>query len=88
MTHLERRRQAVRAELVHNAVPGILRDSHSSPRVAVGQVPQQPESMLLTYRYWFLFLGLRLFFLMSLIICQSMSMAFVFASPGQPQQKK
>ena len=28
------RRQAVRAELVHNAAPGILRDSHSPPCVA------------------------------------------------------
>ena len=36
------RRQAVRAELVGNAVPGILRDSHSPPCVAVGQVLQQP----------------------------------------------
>ena len=68
MIHLGLRRQAVRAELVHNAAPGILRDSHSSPCVAVGQVPQQPRPILLTYRYWFLFLGLRIVsFLMPLI---------------------
>ena len=41
-------RQAVRAKLVHNAAPGILRDSHSPPCVAVGQVPQQPGAILLT----------------------------------------
>ena len=41
--HLGRRRKAVRAELVHNAALGILRDSHSLPYVAVGQVPQQPD---------------------------------------------
>ena len=58
--HLGRRRQAVSAELVHNAAPGILRDRHSPPCVAVGQVPQQPGPILLTYRYWFLFLGLRI----------------------------
>ena len=40
MIHLGRRRQAVRAELVQNAAPEILRDSHSPPCVAVGQVPQ------------------------------------------------
>ena len=40
--HLGRRRQSVCAELVHNVAPGILRDSHSPPCVAVGQVPQQP----------------------------------------------
>ena len=58
--HLGRRRQAVHAELVHNA------DSHSTPCVAVGQ---EPGPILLTYRYWFLFLGLRLdSFLMSLIV--------------------
>ena len=60
MIHLGRRRQVVGAELVHDAAPGILRDSHSLPCVAVEQVPQQPGSILLTYRYWFLFLGLRL----------------------------
>ena len=43
--HLGRRRQAVRAEQVHNAAPGILRDSHSPPCVAVGQ----PGTILLTY---------------------------------------
>ena len=60
-------RQAVRAELVHNAAPGILRDSHSPPCVAAGQVPQQPRPILLTYRDWFQFPGLRLVsFLMSL----------------------
>ena len=58
--HLLRRHQAVRAELVHNAGPGILRDSHSPPCVAVGQVPQQPGPILLICRCWFLFLGLRL----------------------------
>ena len=58
--HVGRRCQAVREELVHNAAPGILRDSHSPPFVAVGQVPQQPGPILLTYRYWFLFLGLRI----------------------------
>ena len=42
MIHLGRRRQAVHVELVHNAAPGILRDSNSLPCVAVGQVPQQP----------------------------------------------
>ena len=67
--HLERRRQTIRAKMVHNAAPGILRDSHSPHCVAVGQVFEQPESILLTYRYWFLFLGLRLFcFLMPLIL--------------------
>ena len=66
---LGRQRKVVRAELVHNAAPGILRDSHSPPCVAVEQVPQQPGPILLTYRYWFLFLGLRLAsFLMSLIV--------------------
>ena len=66
--HLGRWCQAVRAELVHNAAPGILRDSHSPPCVAVGQVPQQPWPILLTYRYWFLFLGFRLVsFLLPLI---------------------
>ena len=30
------------------------------PCVAVGQVPQQPGPILLTYRYWFLFPGLQL----------------------------
>ena len=55
--HFGRRSQAVRAELVHNAAPGIL-----PPCVAVGQVPQQPGPILLTYRYWFLFLGLWLGF--------------------------
>ena len=69
--HLGRRRQAVRVELVHNATRGILRDSHSHPCVAVGQVPQQPGLILLTYRYWFLFLGFRLdSFLMPLINTQ------------------
>ena len=34
--HLGRRHQAVRAELVDNAAPGILRESHSPPSVAVG----------------------------------------------------
>ena len=58
--YLRQRRQAVHADLVHNAAPGILRDSHSPPCVAVGQVPQQPGPILLTYRYWFLFLGLQL----------------------------
>ena len=77
--HLGRRRQAVRAELVHNAAPGILRDRHSPPCVAVGQVPQQPGPVLLTYRYWFLFLGLRLVsFLMSLIL---------FIYKGRPRSK-
>ena len=38
-----------------------MQDSHSQPCVTVGQVPQQPRPILLTYRYWFLFLGLRLF---------------------------
>ena len=38
--HLGKRRQAVRAELAHNAVPGNLRDNHSPPCVAMGQVPQ------------------------------------------------
>ena len=66
--HLGRRCQAVRADLVHILAPGILRDSHPPPCVAVGQVPQQPGSILLTCRCWFLFLGLRLVsFLMSLI---------------------
>ena len=66
--HLGRRLQSVRAELVHNAALGILRDSHSPPCVAVGQVPQQPGPILLTYRYLFLLLGLRLVsFLMPLI---------------------
>ena len=51
--HLGRRRQAVRAELVHNAALGILRDNHSPPYVIVGQVPQQPGPILL-------FVGLRL----------------------------
>ena len=37
--HFGRPSQAVRAELVQNAVPGILRDSHSPPCVALGQVP-------------------------------------------------
>ena len=50
--------QVVRAELVHNAALEILRDSHSPPCVTVGQVPQQPGPILLTYSYWFLFLGL------------------------------
>ena len=54
-THLARRRQAVRAELVHNAAPGILRDSHSPPCDAVGQVPQQPGPILPTFKYWFCF---------------------------------
>ena len=49
--HLGRRHQAVHVELVHNA------DSHSAPCVAVGQ---QSGPILLTYRYWFLFLDLRL----------------------------
>ena len=47
----------VRAELVHNTALGIWRDSHSLLCVAVGQ---QPGPILLTCRYWFLFLGLRL----------------------------
>ena len=59
MIHLGRR-QAICAEPVHNAAPKILQDSHSPPCVAVGQVPQQPGTVFLTYRYWFLFLGLRL----------------------------
>ena len=55
-------------ELVHNAAPGISQDGHSPPCVAVGQVPQQPGPILLTYRYWFLFLGLLLVsFLMPII---------------------
>ena len=58
--HLGRKRQAVREELVHNAAPGILRDSHSPPCVEVGHVPQQPGPIPLICRYWFLFLGLRL----------------------------
>ena len=45
--HLGRRHQAVHAELVHNATPGILRDSHSPPCATVGQVSQQPGSILL-----------------------------------------
>ena len=53
-------RQALHAELVHNATLGILRDSYSPPCVAVGQ---QPGPILLTYRYWSLFLGLRSFLL-------------------------
>ena len=60
--HLGRRHQAVCAELVQNAAPGTLRDSHSPPSLAVGQVPQQPGPILLTYSYWFLFLGLREFY--------------------------
>ena len=60
MIHLRLPRQVVRAELVHNAVLGILRDSHSLPCVALRQVPQQPGPILLTYMCWFLFLGLRL----------------------------
>ena len=40
--HLGRRRLAVRAELVHNAAPGILRDNLLPPCVAMRQVPQQP----------------------------------------------
>ena len=55
--HLGRRRQTVRAELFHIAAPGILRASHSPPCVTV---VQQPGLILLTYRYWFQFLGLRL----------------------------
>ena len=48
--------------------PEILWDTYSPPCVAVGQVPQQPGPILLTYKYWFLFLGLRLvYFLMPLI---------------------
>ena len=70
--HLKRRHQTVRAELVHNAAPGILRDSYSPPCVTVGQVLQQLGPTLLTYRYWFLFLGLWLiFFLMPLIHFQN-----------------
>ena len=66
--HRGRRCQAVHAELVHNAAPGILRDSHSPPCVIVGQVSQQAGPTLLTYRYWFLFLGLWLiYFWMPLI---------------------
>ena len=66
--NLGQRHQAVHAELVHNAALRILRDSHSLPCVTVGQVPQQPGPVFRTYRYWFLFLGLRLVsFLMSLI---------------------
>ena len=57
MIHLGWRRQAVCAELVHNTAPGILRDYYSPPCVSVGQ---QPGPILLTYRYWFLFLGLQL----------------------------
>ena len=74
--HLRRRRQAERAELVHNADPGILRDSHSPPCVAVGQVPQQPGPILLTNKYWFLLLGLRLVSsLIPLIIIQYITLA-------------
>ena len=58
----------LRAELVQNAATGILRDSRSPPCIAVGQVPQKSGPIFLTYRYWFLFLGLRLVsFLMPLI---------------------
>ena len=51
--HVGRRRQAVglRGELIHNTAPGILRDLHSPPCVAMGQVPQQPGPILLTYKY-------------------------------------
>ena len=66
MIHLGRRRHV---ELVHNAVSGILRDSHSPPYVTVGKVPQQSGSILLTYRFWFLFLDLRnVSFLMPFIL--------------------
>ncbi|KAJ4442313.1 hypothetical protein ANN_03899 [Periplaneta americana] len=58
--HLGRRRQAIPAKQVYNASLGILRDSHSPPYVAGGQVPQQPGPILLTYRYLFLFLSLLL----------------------------
>ena len=51
MIHLGRRRQTVRVELVHNVALGFLRDTCSPPCVAVGQVPQQPGAILLTYRY-------------------------------------
>ena len=57
-----RRHQAVCAELVHNAAPGILGDRHSRPCVTVGQVLQYPGPILLVYRYWFLFLSLLLVF--------------------------
>ena len=47
------------AEMVHNAAPGILRDSHSPPCVAVGK--------------WFLFLDLRLISFWMPIIPESLS---------------
>ena len=71
--HLGRRRQAVRAELVHNAVLGSVLDSHSLLCVAVGQLPQQPGPIPLTYRYWFLFLGLRLVSFLMLLIYEVQS---------------
>ena len=56
------------AELVHNTAQGFLWDSHSLAYVAVGQMPQQPRPIFLTYWYWFLLLGLWLVsFLMPLI---------------------
>ena len=67
--HLGRRRQAVSAELVHIEAPGILRDSHSPPCIAVGHLLQLLGQLLLTYRYRFLFLGLQIVsFLMPLIL--------------------
>ena len=66
--HLGWRCQAVHAELVHNAAPGILRDSHSLPCVAVGQVSQQPGPVLPTYRYWFLLLRLVSFWMPLILV--------------------
>ena len=54
------RRKTVRAELVHKAAPGILRDSHSPPCVVVEQVPQQPGSILMTYSVS-VYMGIRYF---------------------------
>ena len=51
MIHLGQRRQAICAEQVHNAAPGILRDSHSLPCVAVRQVPRPPARFFLNARH-------------------------------------